>query len=61
MKALARKFDTFLEHVLDEHIENRRKKKAAAEEEGVADKDDMVDVLLQLTKDPNLKVQLKRS
>ncbi|KAK1314305.1 Flavonoid 3'-monooxygenase [Acorus calamus] len=63
MKALARKFDAFLERVLDEHIENRRKKKAVAaeeEEEGAADKDDMVDVLLRLAEDPNLKVQLKR-
>ncbi|KAG6780559.1 hypothetical protein POTOM_013421 [Populus tomentosa] len=53
MKTLSKKFDKFMEHVLDEH-EARRK----------ADKNwepkDMVDVLLQLASDPNLEVKLER-
>ncbi|XP_057976718.1 trimethyltridecatetraene synthase-like [Malania oleifera] len=53
MKALSKKFDAFLEHVVDEH--NARRK-------GVKDyvAKDMVDVLLQLAEDPNLEVKLER-
>ncbi|KAK8664423.1 hypothetical protein V6N13_084215 [Hibiscus sabdariffa] len=53
MKALAKKFDMFLEHVLDEHNERRK---------GVRDyvAKDMVDVLLQLSEDPTLDVKLER-
>ncbi|KAJ9691925.1 hypothetical protein PVL29_011164 [Vitis rotundifolia] len=53
MKVLSKKFDRFLEHVLDEH--NARRK---AVENYVAK--DMVDVLLQLADDPNLEVKLER-
>ncbi|XP_077230472.1 trimethyltridecatetraene synthase-like [Tasmannia lanceolata] len=54
MKALSKKFDRFLEHVLDEHNGKR---------EGVKDfvAKDMVDVLLQLADDPNLDVKLSRN
>ncbi|XWS12154.1 hypothetical protein CRYUN_Cryun37aG0065500 [Craigia yunnanensis] len=53
MKSVSKKFDRFLEHVLDEH--NARRK-------GVKDyvAMDMVDVLLQLAEDPNLDVKLER-
>ncbi|KAK3006936.1 hypothetical protein RJ639_016891, partial [Escallonia herrerae] len=53
MKVLSKKFDKFLEHVLDEH--NARRK-------GVENyvPQDMVDVLLQLADDPNLEVKLER-
>ncbi|KAE8675313.1 hypothetical protein F3Y22_tig00111678pilonHSYRG00041 [Hibiscus syriacus] len=53
MKVLAKKFDRFLEHVLDEHNERRK---------GVKDyvAKDMLDVLLQLSEDPNLEVKLER-
>ncbi|KAJ8774005.1 hypothetical protein K2173_009436 [Erythroxylum novogranatense] len=53
MKVLSKKFDRFLEHVLDEHDERRK---------GVKDyvAKDMVDVLLQLADDPNLEVKLER-
>ncbi|GLT41833.1 hypothetical protein SLA2020_158690 [Shorea laevis] len=53
MKALSKKFDWFLEHVLDEH--NARRK-------GVKDyvARDMVDVLLLLADDPTLDVKLER-
>ncbi|MQI32269.1 cytochrome P450, partial [Escherichia coli] len=53
MKALAKKFDRFMEHVLDEHIERKN---------GVKDfvAEDMVDVLLQLAEDPTLEVKLER-
>ncbi|CAK9324780.1 unnamed protein product [Citrullus colocynthis] len=53
MKALSKKFDRFLEHVLDEHNERRK---------GVKDyvAKDMVDVLLQLADDPDLEVKLER-
>lgn len=54
MKKLSKKFDRFLEHVLDEHNERRWKEG----EEFVAK--DMVDVLLQLADDPTLEVKLKR-
>ena len=53
MKALSKKFDRFLEHVLDEHIERMK---------GVKDyvAKDMVDVLLQFADDPALDVKLER-
>ncbi|KAI9102911.1 hypothetical protein K1719_023350 [Acacia pycnantha] len=53
MKALSKKFDRFMEHVLDEHNERRR---------GIVDyvAKDMVDVLLQLADDPTLEVKLER-
>jgi cytochrome P450 len=54
MKVLSKKFDKFMEHVLDEH-ESRRK----TEDENWEPKD-MVDVLLQLASDPNLEVKLER-
>ena len=53
MKALAKKFDRFMEHVLDEHIERRK-----AVKDYVAK--DMVDVLLELAEDPTLEVKLER-
>jgi cytochrome P450 len=53
MKVVAKKFDRFLEHVLDEHNQKRR-----SVENYVAD--DMVDVLLQLADDPDLEVKLQR-
>ncbi|XAR49884.1 Flavonoid 3'-monooxygenase [Bertholletia excelsa] len=54
MKVLAKKFDRFLEHVLDEH--NDRKKQEA---ENFVPRD-MVDVLLQLADDPHLEIKLER-
>lgn len=53
MKALSKKFDRFLEHVLDEH---------EAKRVGVKDREakDMADVLLQHVNDPNLKVKIER-
>ncbi|CAL9753839.1 unnamed protein product [Musa acuminata subsp. burmannicoides] len=54
MKKLSKKFDRFLEHVLDEHNERRQR-----EGEGFVARD-MVDVLLQLADDPNLDVKLER-
>ncbi|KAJ9568490.1 hypothetical protein OSB04_004456 [Centaurea solstitialis] len=54
MKAVSRKFDGFLEGVLEEH-ERRR----TAEGDGFAAAD-MVDVLLQLSGDPTLEVKLER-
>lgn len=53
MKALSKKFDRFMEHVLDEHNEKRR-----GNPDYVAK--DMVDVLLQLADDPTLEVKLER-
>ncbi|XP_050234301.1 trimethyltridecatetraene synthase-like [Mercurialis annua] len=53
MKALSKRFDRFLEHVLDEHDERRKKV-----DNFVAK--DMVDILLQLADDPNLEVKLER-
>lgn len=53
MKVLSKKFDRFLEHVLDEH--NARRKGV---ENYVAK--DMVDVLLQFADDPTLEVKLER-
>ncbi|CAO2840284.1 unnamed protein product [Amaranthus hypochondriacus] len=54
MKVLAKKFDGFMEHVLDEHNVRREKEK-----ENWVPKD-MVDVLLQLASDPTLEVKLER-
>ena len=53
MKTLSKKFDMFMEHVLDEHIERKK---------GIKDyvAKDMVDVLLQLAEDPTLEVKLER-
>ncbi|GLT61428.1 hypothetical protein SLA2020_341340 [Shorea laevis] len=53
MKALSKKLDRFLEHVLDEH--NARRNGV----EGYVAKD-MVDVLLELVDDPNLEIKLER-
>nr|DAD49174.1 TPA_asm: hypothetical protein HUJ06_019111 [Nelumbo nucifera] len=53
MKILSKKFDKFLEHVIDEH--NARRQGV----EGYVAKD-MVDVLLQLADDPTLEVKLHR-
>ncbi|KAI4381035.1 hypothetical protein MLD38_007153 [Melastoma candidum] len=53
MKVLSKKFDRFLEHVLDEHNERRR-----GVENYVAK--DMVDVLLQFAENPELEVKLER-
>ncbi|XP_048140591.1 trimethyltridecatetraene synthase-like [Rhodamnia argentea] len=54
MKAVHKKFNQFLEHVLDEHNERRC---------GVANfvPKDMVDVLLQLANDTNLEVKIDRT
>ena len=52
MKKLSKKFDRFLDHVLDEHNE-----RMVSEGESFVAKD-MVDVLLQLAADPNLEVNL---
>uniref|UniRef100_A0A0D3H7C9 Uncharacterized protein n=1 Tax=Oryza barthii TaxID=65489 RepID=A0A0D3H7C9_9ORYZ len=54
MKKLGKMFDRFLEHVVDEHNERRRR-----EGESFVAKD-MVDVLLQFADNPNLEVKLKR-
>nr|GMD30407.1 cytochrome P450 71A1-like [Ipomoea batatas] len=54
MKALSKKFDRFLEHVLDEHNARR-----VAEGDSFVAKD-MVDLLLQLADDPSLEVKLER-
>ncbi|XP_021758708.1 cytochrome P450 71A1-like [Chenopodium quinoa] len=54
MKILGKKFDRFLEHVLDEHNARRE-----IEKENWVPKD-MVDVLLQLADDPNNEVKLER-
>ncbi|KAD6794726.1 hypothetical protein E3N88_05622 [Mikania micrantha] len=53
-EAVSKKFDLFLEHVLDEHNERR-----TAEGEKFVAKD-MVDLLLQLADDPDLDVKLER-
>ncbi|XP_043717132.1 trimethyltridecatetraene synthase-like [Telopea speciosissima] len=54
MKVLSKKFDWFLEHVIDEHKERMK-----GVENYVAK--DMVDVLLQLAEDPDLEVNLHRN
>ncbi|CAN6363402.1 unnamed protein product [Urochloa humidicola] len=56
MKRLAKKFDRFLEHVLDEHNERRRRRREGDEFVAM----DMVDVLLELAEDPNLEVPIER-
>ncbi|KAL1551764.1 hypothetical protein AAHA92_19564 [Salvia divinorum] len=53
MKALSKKFDRFLERVLNEHEARRR------ETTGYVSWD-MVDVLLELAEDPTLEVKLER-
>jgi len=53
-KRLSRMMDRFLEHVLDEHIERRRR-----EGDGFVAKD-MVDLLLQLDEDPDMEVRIQR-
>lgn len=53
MKTLGKKFDRFMEHVLEEHIERRKNVKDFVAK-------DMVDVLLQLADDPDLEVKLER-
>ncbi|XP_024971584.1 cytochrome P450 71A1-like [Cynara cardunculus var. scolymus] len=55
MKVVSKKFDGFLEHVLEEHDGRRR-----AEGEGFVVAD-MVDLLLQLADDPTLEVKLERN
>ncbi|GJR35672.1 cytochrome P450 71A1-like protein [Tanacetum coccineum] len=54
MKAVSKKFDLFLEHVLDEHDARRR-----MEAENFVPKD-MVDLLLQSMDDSTLEVKLER-
>ncbi|KAM0845071.1 hypothetical protein ACQ4PT_056629 [Festuca glaucescens] len=54
MKKLSKKFDRFLEHVVDEHNGRRH-----LEGESFVAKD-MVDVLLEITSDPNLEVPIHR-
>lgn len=54
MKIVSKKFDRFLEHVLDEHTARRTK---GIENDGSKD---MVDVLLDLSEDPTLEVKLER-
>ncbi|KAL6649971.1 hypothetical protein ACP70R_014195 [Stipagrostis hirtigluma subsp. patula] len=54
MKRLSKKFDRFLEHVLDEHNDRRQR----GDEVFVAK--DMVDVLLELADDQNLEVPIQR-
>ena len=54
MKVLAKKFDGFMEHVLDEHNVRREN-----ERENWVPKD-MVDVLIQLASDPTLEVRFER-
>nr|WET52756.1 cytochrome P450 92A247 [Callicarpa americana] len=53
MKILSKKFERFLEHVIDEHDERRKKT------ENYVSKD-MVDVLLELAEDPTLEVKMER-
>lgn len=55
MKVVSKKFDRFLEHVLDEHIARRKQQV----QDDYARKD-MVDVLLDLADDPTLEVKLER-
>ncbi|KAK1414225.1 hypothetical protein QVD17_29967 [Tagetes erecta] len=54
MKALSKKFDPFLEHVLDEHNQRRMEEG----EKFVAT--DMVDLLLQIADDPEHDVKIER-
>jgi typhasterol/6-deoxotyphasterol 2alpha-hydroxylase len=52
MRKLGRMFDAFMEYLIDEHAEWRRR-----EGEGFVARD-MVDVLMQLAEDPMIEVQL---
>uniref|UniRef100_A0A0E0D3F7 Uncharacterized protein n=1 Tax=Oryza meridionalis TaxID=40149 RepID=A0A0E0D3F7_9ORYZ len=54
MKKVGKMFDAFMEHVLDEHSERRRREGEAF----VAR--DMVDVLMDLADDPSLEIKLGR-
>ncbi|RWW10531.1 hypothetical protein GW17_00025925 [Ensete ventricosum] len=54
MKMVGKRFDRFLEHVLDEHNERRRREGKAFVPR------DMVDVLLELADDHSLEVKLER-
>ncbi|GFP88698.1 cytochrome p450 71a1 [Phtheirospermum japonicum] len=54
MKIVGRKFDGFLEHVLNKHEERRKKN------EGNYVSRDMVDVLLEFAENPDLEVKLER-
>jgi cytochrome P450 len=54
MRKLGRMFDAFMEYVIDEHAERRRR-----EGEGFVARD-MVDVLMQLADDPTIEVQFGR-
>nr|QBS13817.1 Cytochrome P450 monooxygenase [Marrubium vulgare] len=53
MKKVSKKFDRFLENVLDEHQSRRRKTENYVSR-------DMVDLLLELAEDPTLEVKLER-
>lgn len=55
MKIINKKFDKFLEHVLDEHDERRGEVK----DDDYAPKD-MVDVILKVANDPSLEVKIER-
>ncbi|CAL5010237.1 unnamed protein product [Urochloa decumbens] len=55
MKRLAKKFDAFVEHVLREHDDRRRREGPTAFVPR-----DMVDMLLQLSDDPSLEVPIDR-
>lgn len=57
MKKVSKKFDRFLEHVLDEHI---AKRKVEENNDNNDASKDMVDVLLDLANDPTLEVKLER-
>jgi len=54
MKALGKRFDRFMEHVLEEHIERRKYVKDYVAK-------DMVDVLLEYAENPALEVKIKRN
>ncbi|KAF7843649.1 cytochrome P450 71A1-like [Senna tora] len=58
MKVLSEKFDGFMEYVLDEHIERRKRLHEEDDDENV-DKD-MVDVLLKFQEDPKVKLERHR-
>ncbi|CAI9114424.1 OLC1v1015143C1 [Oldenlandia corymbosa var. corymbosa] len=60
MKNVSKKFDRFLEHVLNEHIQNRKVDVGDDEGNGKNKSKDMVDVLLDLANDPTLEVKLER-
>ncbi|GAA0170175.1 oxygenase [Lithospermum erythrorhizon] len=60
MKVLSKKLNKFLETVLDEHEDMRRRAVIENDESGKKKVKDMVDVLLDLAEDPNLEVKLER-